>query len=312
MPILTFVLAFLAASGVFLFYAGLVFPPRVQLTQPAQARGLLSLQARLDAAELPITARELMIVLVIAASISGLLALLLVAPALILAGVTVVPAIFWQRLETQRDQFRLAYDTSLAQCVQLMREGFATTGSLVTAIDQAARNGSEPAAADFREVWRDCNVGTDLKDAFAAVTARRRNPNLRMVADVLTLKGTEGGTAGEVLLGLETMVREQVTLRREIAARQAQVRTETLLVSLAPLTFFLVIKLVPALQAYEHGFYSTWPGQVALTVVVIMSAACFFLSRRIASSGLTVEAKEVAQVQIIEDAEYEVQQWAYS
>ena len=305
MPILTFVLAFLAASGVFLFYAGLVFPPRVQLTQPAQARGLLSLQARLDAAELPITARELMIVLVIAASISGLLALLLVAPALILAGVTVVPAIFWQRLETQRDKFRLAYDTSLAQCVQLMREGFATTGSLITAIDQAVRNGSEPAATDFREVWRGCSVGTDFKDAFTVVTARRRNPNLRMVADVLTLKDTEGGTAGEVLLGLETMVREQVTLRREIAAKQAQVRTETLIVCLAPLTFFLILKLVPSMRVYEHGFYSTWPGQVALTTVVLLSAAAFFLSRRLALRGLTIEAREVAASQQIIDQEDE-------
>ena len=303
MPVLTFVLAFMAASGVFLFYAGIVFPPRVQLTQPAQARGLQALQARLEAAELPITARELAIVLVIAASISGLLALLLGAPALILAGVTVVPAIFWQRLETQRDKFRLAYDTSLAQCVQLMREGFATTGSLITAIDQAARNGSEPAATDFREVWQDYNVGTDFKDAFAAVTARRRNPNLRMVADVLTLKGTEGGTAGEVLLGLETMVREQVTLRREISAKQAQVRTETLIVCLAPLTFFLILKLVPAMRAYEHGFYSTWPGQVALTATVLLSSAAFFLSRRLALRGLTIEAREIPASQQIIDQE---------
>jgi Flp pilus assembly protein TadB len=290
-PILA--LAALAGGGIFMVYAALVFPARVHLQTPTSTRGLARLQARLDAAELPITAREFATTLLLAAGASTAVAILIGAPALIISGVTVVPAILWQRLEAQRDAFRLAYDTSLSGCVQLMREGFATSGTLRAALDQAGRNGSEPAASDFREVWNAQMTGDDLEDAFAPIVERRRNPHLRMVADALTVKSTQGGTAGEVLLGLETMVREQVTLRREITAGQAQNRTTSLIVSIAPLGFFIALKVLPFLQPIEQGFYSTVPGQIVLTIVIILSALAFFLSRRIASRGLSIEAKEV-------------------
>jgi Flp pilus assembly protein TadB len=286
-------LALLAAAGAFLVFSALVFPRRVKLEKP-QGGALARLQKRLDAAEMPITAREFLTACLVVALVAAGLALILGAPALALAGVTIAPAILWQRYEAQRDTFRQAYDESLAETVQLIREGFSATGSMRDALDHAARNGPDPAAADLRDVWRAHQVGTDLEEAFAMVLARRRNPFLRMVAEALTLKATEGGNVGEVLLGLETMVREQVALRREIAAKQAQARLESLIVSLAPIGFFLAMKVIPWMRQYEEGFYSTLLGQIALTVAILFSGIGFFMARRLATRGLTLEVKEVA------------------
>src|SRR3990172_543128 len=227
--------------------------------------------ALLAAAELPVTAREFLTACLLVAVAGAGLAVVLGAPALAVAGVTIGPALLWQRYESQRDAFRQAYDEALAEVTQLMREGFSATGSMRDALDHAARNGPDPAAADLRDVWRAQQVGTDLEEAFAAVMERRRNPFLRMIAEALTLKATEGGSIGEVLLGLETMVREQVALRREIAAKQAQARLESLIVSLAPIGFFLVMKVLPWMREYEAGFYSSLEGQIVLIVSLVFS-----------------------------------------
>jgi Flp pilus assembly protein TadB len=291
---LTILLALLAAGGIFLAFSGWVMPRQVRLAQPAQSRGLAALQARLTAAELPVSAREFITTCLIAAVASAGVAVLLGAPALALAGVTVVPAIIWQRYETQRDKFRQDYDESLAECVQLLREGFSAVGSLRDALDHAARNGPDPAAADFRQVWSAQMAGTELGAAFAEITERRHNPFVRMVAEALTLKGTEGGSISEVLLGLETMVREQMALRREIVAKQAQARLESMIVSLAPLGFFLVMKIVPWMRQYEDGFYASPLGQIVLTIAIVFSAVAFFMARRLATRGLTLDVKEVA------------------
>ena len=280
-------LALLAAAGVFLVFSALVFPRRLKLEKP-QGGVSARLQKRLDAAEMPITAREFLTACLVVALVAAGLALILGAPALALAGVTIAPAILWQRYEAQRDKFRQEYDESLAETVQLMREGFSATGSMRDALDHAARNGPDPSAADLRDVWRAHQVGTDLEEAFAMVLARRRNPFLRMVAEALTLKATEGGNVGEVLLGLETMVREQVALRREIAAKQAEARLESLIVSLAPIGFFLAMKVIPWMRQYEEGFYSTLLGQIALTVAILFSGIGFFMARRLATRGLTL------------------------
>jgi len=284
----------LGAAGVYLIVSAVLTPRQIKLERPLEARGLRALQARLDAAELPVTAREFLTACAGAALLSAAIALLLGAPALAVAGVTVMPALLWQRYESQRDKFRQAYDEGLAECVQLLREGFAATGALLTALDHAARNGPDPAAADFREVWSQYNVNVPLAQALSNVAARRRNPYFNMVAEALSLKETQGGNISEVLLGLETMVREQIALRREIAAKQAQARLESTIVSLAPVGFFLAMKIVPWLRAYENGFYQSLLGQIALTIAVIFSAVAFFLARRLATRGLTLEVKMVA------------------
>ena len=97
-----------------------------------------------------------------------------------------------------------------------------------------------------------------------------------------------------MLHGLETMVREQVGLQREIIARQTQARLESLIISLAPLGFFVAIKVVPWMQDYEAGFYATAAGQIVLTVAVLFSAVAFLAARWLAMRGLTLDVKEVA------------------
>jgi Flp pilus assembly protein TadB len=292
-PALSLMLAAVASAGVFLVVVAVTAAPTVRL-KSQRARGLDLLQARLEAAELPVSAQEFLSICATLAVVGAGLAVVLRTPALALAGAFVAPALVWQRYEGRRDRFRQEYDESLAEEVQLLREGFSATGALRDALDHAARNGPEPAAADFREVWAAQATGADLEEAFAPIVERRRNPYLRMVAEALSLKATEGGDVGQVLLGLEMMTREHTALKREVLARQSQARLESTIVSLAPLTFFLAMKLMPWMREYEADFYSTALGQIALLVAIIFSMLAFLLARRLAVRGLTLEVQEAS------------------
>lgn len=284
--------ALVAASGVYLAFAALVFPPAVRLATRRESP-LERLQQRLDAAELPITAREFVLTAGGGTAAVALLAFFLGTPILAAVGCALVPLLLWQSLEGQRDTFRRAYAESLAEVVSLLREGFAATGSMRDAFHNAIDNGPDPAAADFRTAWERHELGETLEEAFGPILDRRRDPYLNMVAEALTLKNQQGGNAGEVLLGLETMIREQTVLRREIAAKQAQARLESTIVSLAPLGFFLLLKLLPWMREYERGFYATSLGQGVLLVALVFSIIAYVLSRRIATQGLNLEVKEI-------------------
>ncbi|RLC71018.1 MAG: hypothetical protein DRI81_18320 [Chloroflexi bacterium] len=288
-------LALIAGAGVFLAFSGMVIPRSVRLARPGKERSPLGrLQARLDAAEMPVSAREFASVYVGVIIVSILLALVLAAPIFVLVGAILGPVLLWQRYEGQRDKFRQAYDDSLAEAVQLLREGFSATGVLRDALDHVVRNGPDPAAVDFREVWAGMSTGKSLAEAFAPVVERRNNAYLRLVAEALTLKAAEGGSARDVLLGLETMIRDQVMLKREVLARQSQARLESTIVSLAPWGFFLSIKLLPWMREYEGGFFSTLLGQLTLVGAAIFSMLSFFMSRRISLRGMSLEVEEVA------------------
>ncbi len=283
--------ALVGAAGVYLSFAALAFPPNVRLAKTEHAP-LRRLQVRLDAAELSMSAQEFVLLSLGGGLAVTVVALFLHVPALSVAGFVLTPLLLWQRLASQQQAFRRAYAESLAEVVSLLREGFSATGSLADAFRNALENGPDPAAADFRTVWERRQLGTELEDAFAVVQARRRNPYLNMVAEALTLKSQQGGNAGTVLLGLETMIRDQVALLKEIAAKQAQARLEAVIVSLAPMGFFLLMKVMPWMREYEAGFYSTPLGQLVVLVAVIFSLVAYVLSQRIATRGLDLVVKE--------------------
>jgi tight adherence protein B len=283
--------ALVGAAGVYLSFAALAFPPNVRLAKTEHAP-LRRLQARLDAAELSMSAQEFVLLSLGGGLVVTVVALFLRVPALSVAGFVLTPLLLWQRLASQQQAFRRAYAVSLAEVVSLLREGFSATGSLADAFRNAIENGPDPAAADFRTVWERRQLGTELEAAFAVVQARRRNPYLNMVAEALTLKSQQGGNAGTVLLGLETMIRDQVALLKEIAAKQAQARLEAVIVSLAPMGFFLLMKVMPWMREYEAGFYSTLLGQMVVLVAVIFSIVAYVLSQRIATRGLDLVVKE--------------------
>ncbi len=283
--------ALVAAAGVYLGFSAVAFPPQVRLER-REGSALGHLQARLDAAELPITAREFLTLCLGGALLLTVIALLLGAPALSVAGFVLVPLLLWQQLTAKQQAFRRAYAESLAEVVSLLREGFSATGSMTDAFRNAIDNGPEPAAVDFRTVWEQHQLGTELDEASAPVQDRRRNPYLNMVAEALSLKSQAGGNAGEVLLGLENMIRDQVTLLKEIAAKQSQARLESVIVSLAPIGFFLMMKVLPWMRQYEAGFYTTGLGQIVIVVAVIFSLIAYVLSQRIANKGLDLEVKE--------------------
>jgi hypothetical protein len=48
------------------------------------------------------------------------------------------------------------------------------------------------------------------------------------------------------------------------------------------------------MREYEGGFYSSLLGQIVLTVAILFSAVAFFMARRIATRGLTLDVKVVA------------------
>ena len=288
--------ALLAAAGVYLAFAALVFPPQVRLATQRDSSLLSRLQTRLDAAELPIAAAEFVGTSVGGGVLGVLIALWLQAPAFGLVGFILTPLLLWQRLAGQQQAFRRAYAESLAEVVSLLREGFSATGSLADAFENALNNGPDPAAVDFRTVWEQHQLGEDLETAFAPVQERRHNPYLNMVAEALTLKSQQGGNAGTVLLGLETMIREQVALLKEINAKQSQAKLEATIVSLAPMGFFLMIKALPWMRTYEQGFYSTSLGQIVILIAIVFSIIAYVLSQRIATRGLDLEIAEVHTV----------------
>ena len=291
------VLSVIGGAGIWLAYRSLAARRRVRLTQdleeiedrPDTLAG--QLQARLDQAELEISAREF-------ATVSGTLGAVAAAGAFLVTGtvalipvaLVLAPVMYWSQLESRREKRVRAYRDALADGVDIVKEAFGVTPVVQSGIRAVAENGPPALQADFRQILTLLHQGASLEEATEWAAQRRRDPFFDMVREALVLREAEGGSIGQVLASISKLMREQGRIYRKMVAQQTQARLEAMVVCVAPLALFILVKVT--MPEYAGPFYATPAGQLVLVVVAILDLLAYFLSKRISSSGMELARGE--------------------
>ncbi len=290
----TWIFAALAAAGVLLAWIGATTRVFARVV-PAHQRGALArLEAKLQAADVPLSAREFLLTgLAIGAGLSGG-ALVLLGPT-VLSGVVLLigPVVYWQVWMARQERFRRAYLAALSQSIETLLRAYSANPNLNAALQEATPFMLEPVRGDFVQVVTALQTGTAISDAVYQVAERRRNPYFDMLAEALAVREQQGGKLKTVLEGLQSLMRGVMQIQNEIRARQTQPKLEGAIVAVAPFGFLALLKLV--MSQYEGGFYRTLEGQIVLGVAIVFSGVAYLLSQKIAKAGLDLDAQGAAQ-----------------
>jgi len=258
---------------------------------PADQRGLLAqLNTRLQAADIPLSAREFLLTgLGIGAALAGG-ALVILGPT-ILAGVVIClgPVIYWQVWAAKQERFKREYVNALSQAIETLLRAYSANPNLTAALQEATPYMREPVRGDFVQVVTSLQTRATLSDAIYQVAERRHNPYFDMLAEALVVREQQGGKLKTVLEGLQSLLRGVIQIQNEVRARQTQPKLEGTIVAIAPFVFLALLKL--ALRDYEGGFYATLDGQIVLAVAIVFSGVAYLLSQKIAKAGLDLEAQ---------------------
>jgi len=294
---LNLVIAVVGGAGIWLAYRSWTAGHRVRLSRtleeveegPATLAG--HLQARLDQAGLEVSAREF-------ATVAGSLGAVAAAGTFLVTGtlalipvsLVLAPVLYWSQLEGRRERRVRAYRDALADGVDIIKEAFRVTPTVQFGIQAVAEDGPPALQADFGQILGHLHQGASLEEATEAVAQRRRDPFFDMVREALVLRETEGGSIGQVLASISSLVREQGRIYRKMVAQQTQARLEAAVVCVAPLALFTLVKVT--MPEYAGPFYGTPAGQLVLVVVALLDLLAYFCSKRIAASGMELARGE--------------------
>lgn len=282
------ILAALAGAGVLLAWIGATTRPFVRVA-PADRQGLLArLDARLQAADIPLTSREFLLTgLAIGAALAGG-ALAILGPTVLSAVVLLVgPVVYWQVWTAKQERYRRDYILALDKAIETLLRAYSANPNLNAALQEATPYMLEPVRSDFVQVVTALQTGTTISDAVYQVAERRRSPYFDMLAEALAVREQQGGKLKGVLQGLQSLMHGVIQIQNEVRARQTQPKLEGTIVAVAPFGFLVLLKLVMA--QYEGGFYATLEGQIVLAVAIVFSGLAYLLSQRIAKAGLDLE-----------------------
>jgi tight adherence protein B len=140
---------------------------------------------------------------------------------LFLVAGTVVP---WLYLGVTASRRIKAFNSQLAEGLQLMSGGLKAGLSMAQSVDTIVREGTQPMAGEFRRALAEARLGVDIEDALDGVAARMSSEDFRWVVMAIRIQRQVGGNLAELLLTVAATLREREYLRRQVKTLTAEGR----------------------------------------------------------------------------------------
>ncbi len=182
-------------------------------------------------------------------------------------------------LRMQRSKRLKAFNTALADCIDMMSRSMRAGHSLPAAIGIVAEQSTEPARSEFAEVSRQQNFGLPLRDAMNQLLDRVPSQDLRVVATGILVQKETGGNLAEVLDRIGAVIRDRVRIQGEIRTHTAQGRLTGWILCLLPVVMLILINMVN--PGYSKPLFHDPTGQKILYLGVGLLAAGGLIIRKI-------------------------------
>ncbi|OXI76107.1 pilus assembly protein [Burkholderia sp. MS389] len=203
----------------------------------------------------------------IAGAIAGIVAVKLVAlPSVVHPAIYVglpliaMRASYRMLVERFRLRFLEAFPDAIDLIVRAVRAGIPVTQAISTVGDSAA----EPVRSTFRTMGDSLRVGADLKDVLTHAADRLMIADFSFFTVYLLLQRETGGSLGETLDELSSIIRTRRDIRLKTRALTAEGRITTKIISAVP--FVMIGALFLVNRAYVMLLFDTHAGRVMLTI----------------------------------------------
>jgi tight adherence protein B len=184
----------------------------------------------------------------------------------------------WIYLGLKRSRRLKAFDSGLADTLQLMSGSLSAGLSLAQSLDTIVREGNEPITSEFKRVIVESRLGVTLEDALEGVADRMMSKDFTWVVMAIRIQREVGGNLAELLNTVAATLREREYLRRHVQALSAEGRLSCWILGGLPPAFLGY--LVLAKPAYVHPMFSTGIGILMLiAMAVLLTVGIFWMSK---------------------------------
>jgi len=235
---------------------------------------------RLEAAGIALKAAEWLLLHIGIAFAAGLLGLLISGGSPLVTLVLLALGIIgpWFYLAFKQSRRLKAFESGLADTLQLMSGSLTAGLSLAQSLDTIVRVGQEPVTSEFKRVIVESRLGVGLEDALDGVAERMQSLDFKWVVMAIRIQREVGGNLAELLNTVAATLREREYLRRHVKALSAEGRLSTWILGGLPPVFLLYLTL--SKPEYVHPLYSRPIGWMMLgAMTMLLGVGVFWMSK---------------------------------
>jgi len=184
----------------------------------------------------------------------------------------------WVYLGLKKSRRLRAFNTGLAESLQLISGGLSAGLSLAQSIDTVVREGSQPIAGEFQRALVESRLGVQLEDALESVGSRMESADFNWIVMAIRIQREVGGNLAELLLSVAETLRERDYLRRQVKSLSAEGRLSAWMLGALPVG--LLMYMAVANRPYVEPMFTNPIGWVMLAMMLILNAVGFFWMSR--------------------------------
>lgn len=244
-------------------------------------RGLEArIEHRLEGAGSALKAAEWLLMHGLIVMLAGLVGVLLGGGSILilLASILLGLVVPWLYLGRRRKKRINAFNSGLADTLQLISGSLSAGMSLAQSIDSVVAEGNEPIAGEFKRVLIEARLGVPIDVALEGIAARIESRDFAWVVMAIRIQREVGGNLAELLNTVADTLRERDYLRRQVKSLSAEGRLSAYI--LVALPILMAVYMVAFKPGYIRPLYAEPMGVLMLILAaVLLSVGWFTMSR---------------------------------
>jgi tight adherence protein B len=249
-----------------------------QLTRSSHLEHVLD--ARLEAAGLPLRTVEWMLLQIGVAVLTSLVFLAASggSPAALFLGLALGLAVPWLFLSITRSRRENAFLAQLPDALQLIAGSLKAGYSLPQAMDAVVREVTPPISVEFNRALVESRLGMSPEDALDGIAARTGSRDFSWIVMAIRIQRDVGGNLAELLTTVGDTLRERERLRRQVRALSAEGKLSGYVLGALPVLF--TVYLLLAQPEYLNTLFTDPVGVILLGLgVILLVIGGFWMSR---------------------------------
>jgi len=198
---------------------------------------------------------------------------------LMLLGLLLGALLPWIWLGRKRKKRIAAFNSGLADTLQLIAGSLSAGMSLAQSIDAVVNEGNEPIASEFKRVLVESRLGVPLEVALEGIAQRIESADFAWVVMAIRIQREVGGNLAELLNTVAGTLRERDYLRRQVKSLSSEGRLSAYILIALPIG--MLVYMVSFRREYVMPLFTEVAGIFLLFVAIVLLCLGWFMMSRI-------------------------------
>ncbi len=239
-----------------------------------------SLDMRMRKAGLSLLGTEFLIILVLSAFLSFVLAYILLQKVYVAGLVAIfVMMMEWVYVLIRTQRREAAFRNQLGDCLTMVSNAMRAGFSFMQAMDLIAKEMEPPISDEFKHVMRDISLGTSMERALEDMDKRVDSPDFSLVVTAVLIQQQVGGDLARILDTISETIQDRIRMRREVHTLTAQGRISGWVLAALPVGMCILLNVIS--PGYLDPLFKERIGQMAIGGAVVLIIIGFIIIQRI-------------------------------